>query len=93
MNKDTIVRTIASVVVLLNTALGYLSTTALADNLWYKIVSLVVLAATICIVGWYNNDFTKAAQFGTDVTHAIKDGKLTEDEVKALLESGNASLK
>lgn len=34
---------------------------------------------------WKNNDFTLAAKVGTEVMHAIKDGKITIDEVKQIL--------
>lgn len=34
---------------------------------------------------WKNNDFTVAAQVGTEVMNAIKDGKITVEEVKKIL--------
>lgn len=36
---------------------------------------------------WKNNDFTKAAELGTAVTHAIKDGKITAEEVQEILKT------
>ena len=46
------------------------------------------LAATFILAAWNawkNNDFTFAAKTGTKVMNAIKDGKITEDEVKEIL--------
>lgn len=49
---------------------------------WGAMLATFVLAAWNA---WKNNDFTFAAKTGTKVMHAIKDGKITEDEVKNIL--------
>jgi hypothetical protein len=49
---------------------------------WASLISAFILA---CWNAWKNNDFTFAAKTGTKVMHAIKDGKITEEEVKEIL--------
>lgn len=49
---------------------------------WVFLISTFILA---CWNAWKNNDFTFAAKTGTKVMNAIKDGKITEDEVKEIL--------
>jgi hypothetical protein len=51
---------------------------------WVSLISVFVLAAWNA---WKNNDFTFAAKIGTKVMNAIKDGKITEDEVKDFLKT------
>lgn len=51
---------------------------------WVSLISVFVLAAWNA---WKNNDFTFAAKVGTKVMHAIKDGKITADEVKDFLDT------
>lgn len=53
-------------------------------------VEWVSLSATFALAvwnAWKNNDFTAAAKVGTAVMHAIKDGKITEEDVKTILGS------
>jgi hypothetical protein len=51
---------------------------------WVSLIATFILAAWNA---WKNNDFTAAAKAGTEVMHAIKDGKITEEEVKTILGS------
>ena len=51
-------------------------------------LELIALACTFtlsALCAWKNNDFTWAAKVGTKVMQALKDGKITEDEVKEIL--------
>jgi hypothetical protein len=52
-----------------------------------EIIALVFTFALSALCAWKNNDFTFAAKVGTKVTHALKDGKITEDEIKGILEN------
>lgn len=55
-------------------------------------LEIIALSCTFVLAGlcaWKNNDFTWAAKVGTAVTHALKDGKITEDEVKGILSAAN----
>lgn len=49
-----------------------------------SLISAFILAAWNA---WKNNDFTFAAKVGTKVMNAIKDGKITADEVKDFLDA------
>lgn len=51
---------------------------------WVSLISAFILAGWNA---WKNNDFTFAAKIGTRVMNAIKDGKITEDEVKDFLDT------
>ena len=51
---------------------------------WGALIATFALAAWNA---WKNNDFTFAAKVGTKVMNAIKDGKITEDEVKQILKN------
>lgn len=51
---------------------------------WVSLISAFALAVWNA---WKNNDFTFAAKIGTRVMNAIKDGKITEDEVKNFLDT------
>ena len=54
-------------------------------------LEIIALACTFALsawCAWKNNDFTWAAKVGTEVMTALKDGKITEDEVKGILSSG-----
>ena len=41
---------------------------------------------------WYNNDWTSAAKLGSKVIDALKDGKVTKEEVNNLLEECNKDI-
>ncbi len=51
---------------------------------WVSLIASFVLAVWNA---WKNNDFTFAAKVGTKVMNAIKDGKITVDEIEALLDT------
>lgn len=51
---------------------------------WVSLIATFILAAWNA---WKNNDFTFAAKVGTKVMNAIKDGKITIDEIEALLDT------
>lgn len=51
---------------------------------WVTLIASFILAVWNA---WKNNDFTAAAKVGTEVMHAIKDGKITAEEVKDILGS------
>lgn len=51
---------------------------------WVSLISAFALAVWNA---WKNNDFTFAAKIGTRVMNAIKDGKITADEVKDFLDT------
>lgn len=53
-------------------------------------LELIALGCTFTLAAlcaWKNNDFTFAAKVGSKVMNALKDGKITEDEIKGILEN------
>lgn len=55
-----------------------------------EITALVCTFVLAAWCAWKNNDFTWAAKVGTKVMLALKDGKVTEDEVMSILSEGAA---
>jgi len=91
IKPSVIVRCVMQVIAIINQALAILGkgTLPFADNVVYQVLS-VVLTATVGIwAAWKNNDITVAANIGSDIMHAIKDGKVSEEEAKKLLDSAD----
>lgn len=78
------IRLIAMVVAAAATVVLNLLPGADASAEWVSLIATFVLAAWNA---WKNNDFTAAAKVGTEVMQSIKDGKITETEVKEILGS------
>ena len=78
------IRLIAMAVSIIATIVLNILPDATASAEWVSLIATFALAAWNA---WKNNDFTFAAKLGTEVMQAIKDGKITEDEVKELLDS------
>lgn len=78
------IRLIAMAVAIVATVIIHLIPGADASAQWVSLISTFALAAWNA---WKNNDFTFAAKTGTEVMNAIKDGKITADEVKELLDT------
>jgi SPP1 family holin len=88
LDKGTVIRTIALILALANQTVAIIGATSFANEVWYQVTSLVVTIATALFTGWKNNDFTYFAKLATGVLRALQDGRITEDEVKGLLEKG-----
>lgn len=84
---STIARVAALAVALVNECLALFGRGALpfTDSMAYQVVSLVLTVAVAAVNCWYNNDFTKFAVLTGKVFSALKDGKITEDEVRSIL--------
>lgn len=87
LDKGTVLRTILQVLAYVNQVVAIVGQSSFAQSEWYQWLSIGVTFTITVITWWYNNDFTSAAQWGTKVLEALKDGKLTEDEVRELLDS------
>lgn len=88
----TISRIIALLVALANQCLALFGQNILpfTVNTAYLVVSFVVTIIVVVINAWYNNDFTKAAILSSMVFEALKDGKITEEEIRATLDAVSA---
>lgn len=78
------VRLIAMALAIVASVVLQLLPGASASAEWVSLISAFALAVWNA---WKNNDFTFAAKVGTKVMHAIKDGKITADEVKGFLDT------
>ncbi len=58
-----------------------------------ELIALACTFALSALCAWKNNDFTWAAKVGTSVMQALKDGKITEDEVKSILDTKDEETK
>ena len=76
------IRLTAMAVSIIATVVLHLIPGADASVEWVSLIATFLLAAWNA---WKNNDFTFAAKVGTEVMNAIKDGKITEDDVKKIL--------
>lgn len=89
IQKGTILRTAALVIAIINQIFAVLANTFVTEQLWYQIATLVVTIVTVLLNWWQNNDFTPAARLATEVLNAMEDGKLTQDEIKEIVEKAN----
>lgn len=90
VDKGTIIRSAALVLAIANQIIAIIGASTFADALWYQIASIVVTVAIALLNAWENNDWTYFARLGTGVLNALEDGKITVEEVKALLEKSEA---
>lgn len=89
---STIARVGALVVALANQCLALFGQDLLpfTDNLVYQIISVVATIVIAIISAWKNNDITPVARTAGRVLDALKDGKITEEEVENLLEESGS---
>lgn len=85
LNLGTIVRSILQLAIYINQVVVIFGQSPLGNSTVYLWVSFVL---TLIITGasyWYNNDWTKMAQTSGDILDMLRDGKITEDELKAFI--------
>lgn len=85
LDKGTILRTVLQILAYANQIVAIFGSSSFASAEWYQWLSVGLTFAITIVTWWYNNDFTSAAQWGTRVLEALKDGKITEEEIKELL--------
>ena len=84
MNKNDVMKYVR-LVALAVSAIVTLLMEILGASAPLEIIALVCTFVLSGVCAWKNNDFTWAAKVGTKVMLALKDGKITEDEVKGIL--------
>lgn len=87
VDKGTLCRSVAMILAALNQIISVVSTTVYSTSAPYLIVSSVITILTAVVNAWENNDWTPFAKIGTGVLNALQDGKITKEEVLALLEN------
>lgn len=88
MDKNTIIRLGALLFALLNlmlTACG-VNPIPISDEIAYEIISIAVTIGIVIWNAWKNNNFTPAAKAAQKVLDAIKDKKITVEQIEKLLE-------
>ena len=85
----TIVRTILQVLAYANQAVALIGQTTFASAVWYQWVTFGLTVAITIISYWYNNDWTNFAKVSSEIFDMLKDGKITEDEVKKFVDNHN----
>lgn len=88
MDKNLIIRIGALLFVLLNlilTACG-VNPIPISNEVAYEIISIAVTIVVVFWNAWKNNNFTPAAKAAQKVLDAIKNKKITAEQVEKLLE-------
>lgn len=85
----TIVRTILQVLAYANQVVALIGQTTFASAVWYQWVTFGLTVAITIISYWYNNDWTNFAKVSSEIFDMLKDGKITEDEVKKFVDNHN----
>lgn len=93
LDKPTIVRAVIYILTIANQIVALIGMTTYADAVWYQITSAVVTIVMSAVMAWKNNNFTYLAQLAGSVLDALRDGTITEDEVKGLLDKADAEIK
>lgn len=84
-DKGALCRTIFFYLTLANEIVAVIGRTTFAASPVYQWVSLALAAVSGVLAWWYNNDYSSFAKLAGQVLTFLQDGRLTEDEVKALL--------
>lgn len=89
---STIARIGALLVALANQCLALFGRDILpfTDNAIYQIITVVLTITIAAVNAWKNNDITPMARIAGRVFDALKDGKITEEEVKNLLKESDS---
>ena len=91
IKPSTIVRCIVYIAVLINQVLAVCGKgLTFTSDMVYQIASIILTIVTGLWAAWKNNDFTQLARLSGQIFDALKDGSVTVDEAKDLLESADA---
>lgn len=92
IKASVIVRCAVLVIALANQLLAIFGDSLpFTQSVVYQVVSAVITAAVSIYAAWKNNDFTLFARLAGKILEALKDGKLTSDEVEEILEGVSSS--
>lgn len=57
------------------------------ENMAYQVISLAITVIVAGINCWYNQDITQIALIAGKIFDALNDGKITEEEIEAIVKS------
>lgn len=86
LSKGTIFRTIFQVLTYANQIVAIFGQSSFASAAWYQWTSVILTIIVTSVSYWYNNDWTNIAKLSGDVFDMLKDGKITEDELKTFMD-------
>lgn len=86
----TILRTILQIAIYINQFIAILGNTSFASSPVYQWISFGITVVITIITYWFNNDWSKLALVARDIFDMMKDGKITEEEVKKFIEDHSA---
>lgn len=86
LDKGTIFRTVMQFLAYVNQVVAVIGNTSFASAMWYQIITVVLTIVTTAVSYWYNNDWTNFAHLSSDVFEMLKDGQITEEELKEFKE-------
>ena len=92
LDAGVIIRAILFTASYINQIIALIGMNSFAQSMVYQIISLACTLVISMITAWKNNDFTYMAQLAGKVLHALKDKKLSEDEIKDLLDKANQNI-
>ena len=87
LDKGTMVRTVLQALVYVNQFVALLGSTSFASSPIYQWVSFGVTLVITALSYWYNNDWTKLSQLSRDVFDMLKDGEISDEEIKEFIET------
>lgn len=89
IKASTIARIGALLVALVNQCLAIFGKASLpfTENMAYQIISLVITIVTAAIACWENQDVTQIARLTGRIFDALDDGKITEEEIEAIVKA------
>lgn len=91
VKPSTIARCVIFIFVLINQVLAIFGKgLPFTQDMVYQVVSVLLTIGVGIWCAWKNNDFSKLAITAGKVLDALRDGKVTEEEAKELLESADA---
>ena len=86
LEKGTVVRTLLQIFIYVNQVLVIFGQTPLAESMLYLWISFIATVVVTGITYWYDNDWTKFAKLSTRVYDMLKDGQITEEELRQFAE-------
>ena len=88
MNKiklGTFIRTVLQILAYVNQIVAVLGATSFANSCVYQLISLGITIVITALSYWYDNDWTSGAKLCSDIFNMVKDGKITEEELKEFM--------
>ena len=82
IRASTIVRTIITVITVINQCIASIGATSFADSRWYQILSLIATIITTVVMAWYNNDYTQYAVLTGRIFKALDEQKVSKEDLE-----------